>query len=296
MNIEFNCSECGQLLAIDSKYAGAKVECPKCKAEGQVPEAKPVSKPVEPEKGTDISEEEKPRLVQQDETEKVARGARRCPQCGEIVSNRAIVCKGCGGRLEAQQEKKKGKEGSQNKIPLAVKTIFVPVFIVFAIFVILFIRGFRRGPIEEKKIREIRSAIYRDLCTLQGTYHQTVEIGNDRYRIEWVLAEVYLTYYPFSHEQIQNVTDAAARRIIDVLKSYNIDPRKDKFGVRVYGCASAKSVTGEPESHQFGYTRYDLSEDRLLYKIEMRRITNLPAHLRRALHRREGEKESAHYK
>ncbi len=31
MDIEFNCDKCGQYLATDSKYAGAKVECPKCK-------------------------------------------------------------------------------------------------------------------------------------------------------------------------------------------------------------------------------------------------------------------------
>jgi DNA-directed RNA polymerase subunit M/transcription elongation factor TFIIS len=70
MNIEFNCPECGKLLAIDSKYAGAKVECPKCNAEVQVPEAKPVNKPVGTEKGTDVSKEEKPRLEAQQELKK----------------------------------------------------------------------------------------------------------------------------------------------------------------------------------------------------------------------------------
>ena len=37
MNIEFNCRECGQLIAIDSKYTGTNVQCPQCKAEITVP-------------------------------------------------------------------------------------------------------------------------------------------------------------------------------------------------------------------------------------------------------------------
>lgn len=116
MNIEFNCPECGQLLAVDSTYAGAKVECPKCKTEGQVPEAKPVSKPVGSEKGIDISEEEKPWLeAQPNEAEKVARGAIKCSKCGETVSNRAIVCKSCGSRLERAQQEKSPPESSHKK-------------------------------------------------------------------------------------------------------------------------------------------------------------------------------------
>ena len=37
MNIEFNCPECGQLVAVDSKYTGTNVQCPECKAEITVP-------------------------------------------------------------------------------------------------------------------------------------------------------------------------------------------------------------------------------------------------------------------
>ena len=50
MNIEFNCPKCGQLLAIDSKYGGTKVECAKCKDTIEVP--KPVAEIISPQRTT----------------------------------------------------------------------------------------------------------------------------------------------------------------------------------------------------------------------------------------------------
>lgn len=41
MNIKWKCNSCGQDLTTDSKYAGAKVECPKCKKPLFVPSAQP---------------------------------------------------------------------------------------------------------------------------------------------------------------------------------------------------------------------------------------------------------------
>lgn len=77
VNIEFNCPECGQLLAIDPKYAGTNVQCPKCKVEVTVPEvnptgegeAKPTTK-LSPEEKQKINEEEKVRVEAQDKAKK----------------------------------------------------------------------------------------------------------------------------------------------------------------------------------------------------------------------------------
>ena len=60
MDIRFRCSECGQSLAIDAKYAGRMVKCKRCDVKIQIPEVESSSEligdePVEEEKKPDVS-------------------------------------------------------------------------------------------------------------------------------------------------------------------------------------------------------------------------------------------------
>ena len=60
MDIRFRCSECGQLLAIDAKYAGRMVKCKRCDVRIQIPEVESSSElirdePVEEEKKPDLT-------------------------------------------------------------------------------------------------------------------------------------------------------------------------------------------------------------------------------------------------
>ena len=83
MNVEFNCPECGRLLAIDSKYGGTQVECPNCKGKIQVPGLQAPAEPV---------------LPQADE--------HFCSSCGAIAKKAAEICPKCGVRIGKEEYRK----------------------------------------------------------------------------------------------------------------------------------------------------------------------------------------------
>ncbi len=76
MEIQWKCDSCGQPLVMDSKYVGAKVECPKCKTTLTVPE--PTGAEVEPAATA-------PTVA--------------CPGCGRVWPSGTVICTSCGTNI-----------------------------------------------------------------------------------------------------------------------------------------------------------------------------------------------------
>jgi len=83
MDITFNCSNCGQHIAIDEAGAGMSIQCPKCAASITVPDkSHGGSVPVSPNpQSTNLQD---------------------CPDCGRQISRRAVSCPHCGAPIVSQ--------------------------------------------------------------------------------------------------------------------------------------------------------------------------------------------------
>lgn len=68
-DIEFSCPGCGMVLSAPEEMAGELVECPECSHQMNVPMA------------GEAGDED---------------GAQVCPECGQAMSDGAVLCLGCG--------------------------------------------------------------------------------------------------------------------------------------------------------------------------------------------------------
>lgn len=85
MDIKWKCDGCGQDLIIDSKYAGAKVECPTCKKPLVIPRGGFMQAQEQPQQSEQrSSKEEKPKCAICDRSEQ--EGFRSCKYCGRELT------------------------------------------------------------------------------------------------------------------------------------------------------------------------------------------------------------------
>lgn len=97
MDINFECENCGQPLAMSQEDAGKTAKCPKCGIEFTIPAAKPV-------------------------VASSGAGDKHCPSCGAVVSQKARFCNSCGTNME------KGTASSQKKTSgLAIASLVLAI-------------------------------------------------------------------------------------------------------------------------------------------------------------------------
>lgn len=124
MPIRFSCTKCSKKLSAPDKLAGKLAKCPDCGTKTRIPA--PSKQKVAVARGDDpgfeIVEEAQPDAPEKaKKTDKKAakptKATRPCPECEEMIPEKAVVCRFCGAKfdLATKDEKMRAEDAARKK-------------------------------------------------------------------------------------------------------------------------------------------------------------------------------------
>jgi DNA-directed RNA polymerase subunit RPC12/RpoP len=128
MPIRFSCSKCSKKLTAPDKMAGKMAKCPDCATKTRIPGPKEkvaVGASAKDDPGFEVVEEgpaaPDPKQAKKPEPKGKKKALRPCPECEEMIPEKAVICRFCGAKFdlatkaqkiqEEEAAKKKKKQG-----------------------------------------------------------------------------------------------------------------------------------------------------------------------------------------
>lgn len=102
--IKFRCKNCTQKIGVKDEYAGRRIKCPKCGQAVRIPVPKP--EPAEDPYELDLSQLEasdppSTSMLASIATAESATAGKTCPNCGQALTEQAVLCINCGTDLRS---------------------------------------------------------------------------------------------------------------------------------------------------------------------------------------------------
>src|SRR5690606_21008285 len=116
MAVRFACGKCGKKLQAAEKLAGKQVKCPDCGSKTKVPaRAKEKAGVVAggPDPGFEIVEETPATKEVHNKPEKGKKALRECPECEEMIPEKAVICRFCGAKFDLATKEAKMRQNDE---------------------------------------------------------------------------------------------------------------------------------------------------------------------------------------
>lgn len=142
MSIRLACSKCQKKLQVPDKLQGKQIKCPQCGTRLAVgrPAKQKAGVTSGDDPGFELVEEEAPpeeKKVKEKakKPEKPAKKLRPCPECEEMIPEKAVVCRFCGAKFDLltkeakmrEEDAKRKKKKSQGNGPVMAIVALVAI-------------------------------------------------------------------------------------------------------------------------------------------------------------------------